>query len=67
MGEEGFVSCDYVFCEVGYADDVSGDGEWGGWDAEDDIWDEEFEFFEKGVEEGGVEGFVGGVEDDCEI
>ena len=46
---------------------MSGDGEWGGWYAENDIWDAEFEFFEKGVEERGVEGFLGGVEDDCEI
>ncbi len=46
---------------------MSGEGEWGGGDAEDDIGDAEFEFFVEGVEEGGVEVFVGCVEDDCEV
>lgn len=67
MGEEGSFSRDDVFSEIGYAVYVSGYGEWRGGDAEDDFWDEEFEFSEGGVEEGGVAGFVGVLEDDCEV
>ena len=55
MGEEGSFSGDDVFFEIGYAVYVSRNGEWGGGDAEDDFWDEEFDVFEGGVEEGGIE------------